>query len=157
MLFKADENQGWNSHREEEKRRYYREWAKQSDSWRREDDYEEDHNQQSESPKSKGSASSLRMDDLFSRILDNVEGSIYLLKGMKFSFSSLTNRVNSHADAIKLLEGQLSLLSAQLKKNDRGRQNHTHHNFWGWGDRGPTMVMHSGRVAVGDMEGNNKE
>ena len=66
------------------------------------------------------------MDDLLSRILDKVEGLDDLLKGMKANFLSLNNKVNSHADAIKTLEGQLSLLSAHLKQkmtredDDRG-------------------------------------
>jgi len=69
----------------------------------------------SESPKSKGRANSPRVNDLLSRILDKVEVSDDLLKGMKDDFSSLNNKVNSHADAIKMLEGKLSMLSAQLK------------------------------------------
>jgi len=60
----------------------------------------------------KGSASSPRVNDLLSRILDKVEGLDDLMKGMKYDFSSLNNKVNSHADAIKTLEGQLSLFSA---------------------------------------------
>jgi len=49
-------------------------------------------------------ASSPRVNDFLSRILDKVEGSDDLLKGMKDDFSSLNNKVNSHADAIKILE-----------------------------------------------------
>ena len=64
----------------------------------------------SESPKSKGSASSHRVNDLSSRILDKVDGSDDFLKGMKDDFSSLNSKVNSHVDAIKMLEGKLSLL-----------------------------------------------
>jgi len=66
----------------------------------------------SESPKFKRSANSPRINDLLSHILNKVEGSDDLLKGMKDDFSSLNSKVNSHADAIKILEGQLSLLSA---------------------------------------------
>uniref|UniRef100_M1DN25 Integrase core domain containing protein n=1 Tax=Solanum tuberosum TaxID=4113 RepID=M1DN25_SOLTU len=98
--------------RGKEKRRYYQDWAEQSDYWKMEDDHEEDHTHSSEIPKSKGSASSPRVNDLLSRILDKVEGSNDLLKGMKADFSSLNNKVNSYVDAIKILEGQLSLLSA---------------------------------------------
>uniref|UniRef100_M1DLW1 Integrase core domain containing protein n=1 Tax=Solanum tuberosum TaxID=4113 RepID=M1DLW1_SOLTU len=99
----------------EEQRRYYQHWAEQNDYWKREDDHEENHTHSSESPKSKGSASSPRVNDLLSHILDKVEGLDDLLKGMKNDFSSFNSKVNSHADAIKTLEGKLSLLSAQLK------------------------------------------
>jgi len=95
-------NQGWNFHKEEEQRRYYQEWAEQSDYWKKEDDHVEDHTQSSESPKSKGSASSPRVNDFLSHILDKVEGSDDLLKGMKAEFSSLNNKVNSHADTMSI-------------------------------------------------------
>uniref|UniRef100_M1DE40 Integrase core domain containing protein n=1 Tax=Solanum tuberosum TaxID=4113 RepID=M1DE40_SOLTU len=139
-------NQCWNFHKEEEIGRYYQEWADQSDSWRREDDHEEDHTLSSESPKSKGSANSPRVDDLLSRILNKVDGLDDLLKGMKVDFSSLNNRVNSHTDAIRLLEGQLSLLSAKLEPNI----------IWENGDRGLAVVTRSGKVAVGDIKGNDE-
>ncbi|XP_015169042.1 uncharacterized protein [Solanum tuberosum] len=112
-------NQGLNHYRSEEPRRYCHDWAEQNDN-------EEDHTQLSESQKSKGSASSPRVNDLLSRILDKVEGSDDLLKGMRNDFSSLNSKVNSHDDAIKTLEGQLRLLSAQLtsrtlmEDNERG-------------------------------------
>uniref|UniRef100_M1DS59 Integrase core domain containing protein n=1 Tax=Solanum tuberosum TaxID=4113 RepID=M1DS59_SOLTU len=51
-------NKGWNYHKGEEQRRYYQDLAEQSDYWKREDNHEEDHTHSSESPKSKGSASS---------------------------------------------------------------------------------------------------
>uniref|UniRef100_M1DE86 Integrase core domain containing protein n=1 Tax=Solanum tuberosum TaxID=4113 RepID=M1DE86_SOLTU len=140
-------NQGWNFHKEEEQRRYYQEWAEKSDYWRKEDEHDEDHTQSSESPKSERSASSPRVNDLLSRILDKVEGLDNLLKGMKDDLSSLNNRVNSHADEIKLLEGQLSLLSAQLKPNMM-REN---------GDRGLAVVTRSGKVVVGDATCNDEE
>uniref|UniRef100_M1DDM9 Integrase core domain containing protein n=1 Tax=Solanum tuberosum TaxID=4113 RepID=M1DDM9_SOLTU len=131
-------NQYWNYNKRDEQIRYYQEWAEQSDSWRRENGREEDHTQSSESPKSKGSTSSPRVNDLLSRIIDKVEGSDDLLQGMKANLSSLNNRVNSYADAIKILEDQLSLLSAQLD------QNMTRENM----DRGLAVVTHSGKVAV---------
>ncbi|XP_015161853.1 uncharacterized protein [Solanum tuberosum] len=42
------------------------------------------------------------------------QGSADLLKGMRDDFSSLNSKVNSHANAIKMLKGQLNLISAQL-------------------------------------------
>ncbi|KAH0740727.1 hypothetical protein KY290_033770 [Solanum tuberosum] len=89
--------EGWNHYRREEPRRYWHDWAEQ-------DDHEEDHTQLSENPKSKGSASSPRVNDLLSRILDKVEGFDDLLKGMRDDFSSLNSKVNSHPNAIKTLE-----------------------------------------------------
>ncbi|XP_049406250.1 uncharacterized protein LOC125869888 [Solanum stenotomum] len=73
-----------------------KDWAEQDD--------QEDHTHLSESPKSKGSASSPRINDLLSCILIKVEGSDDLLKGMKDDFSSLNSKVTSHAHAIKMLE-----------------------------------------------------
>uniref|UniRef100_M1DMX2 Integrase core domain containing protein n=1 Tax=Solanum tuberosum TaxID=4113 RepID=M1DMX2_SOLTU len=106
-----------------------------------EDDHEEDHIHISESSKSKGSASSPRINDLLSRILDKVEGSDDLLKGMKDDFSSLNNKMNSHADVIKMLECQLSLLSAQLTSKtlieDIARE--------------LDVVTRSGKVAIGNV------
>jgi len=97
-------NQGLNYYRDEEPRKYWQDWAEQ-------DDQEEDYAHLSESPKFKRSANSPRINDLLSHILNKVEGSDDLLKGMKDDFSSLNSKVNSHVDAIKMLEGKLSLLS----------------------------------------------
>uniref|UniRef100_M1DDJ4 Integrase core domain containing protein n=1 Tax=Solanum tuberosum TaxID=4113 RepID=M1DDJ4_SOLTU len=140
-------NQGLNFHKEEEQIRDHQGWSEQSDYWRREDDHEEDHTQSSESPKSKGSAKSPCVNDLLSRILDKVECSDDLLKGMKDDFSSLNTRLNSLADAIKLLESQLSLLFEQLKPNIMGKN----------GDRGLVVVTRSGKVAIGDLTGNDEK
>uniref|UniRef100_M1D9Q8 Integrase core domain containing protein n=1 Tax=Solanum tuberosum TaxID=4113 RepID=M1D9Q8_SOLTU len=118
--------------------RYYQDWDEQNDYWRREDDHEKDHTHSSESPKSKGSASSPRVNDLLSHILDKVEGLDDLLKGMKAEFSSLNSKVKSHADAIKILEGQLSLLSAQLKQKMTMEDD----------DKGLAVVTCSGKVAI---------
>ncbi|XP_049378071.1 uncharacterized protein LOC125842812 [Solanum stenotomum] len=113
---------------------------------RREDDHEEDHAHLSESPKSKGNASSPWVNDLLLHILDKVEGSDDLLKGMKADFSSFNKKLNSHADAIKILEVQLSLLSTQLKPKLTMEDD----------DGGLAVVTRSGKVAIGDaME--NKE
>ncbi|XP_049382849.1 uncharacterized protein LOC125847226 [Solanum stenotomum] len=98
------------------------------------------------SPKSKASASSPRVNDLLSHMLKKVEGSDDLLKGMKDDFSSLNNKVKSHADVIKILQGQLSLLSAQLKPKITMEDD----------DRGLTVVTRSGNVAIGDVTGNEK-
>ena len=65
---------------------------------------------------------------------------------MKADFSSLKNKVNSHADAIRILEGQLSLLSAQLKPKMTMEDD----------DRGQAVVTRSGKVAIGDVMGNEK-
>jgi len=54
--------------------------------------------------------------------------------------------VNSHADAIKILEGQLSLFSAQLKPKITMEDD----------DRGLTVVTRSGKVAIGDVTGNEE-
>ncbi|KAH0695933.1 hypothetical protein KY289_013415 [Solanum tuberosum] len=114
--------------------RYCHDWAEQ-------DDHEEDHTQLSESPKSKGSASSPRVNDLLSRILDKVEGSNDLLKGMRDDFSSLNSKVNSNDDAIKMLEGQLSLLSAQLTSRTLMEDN----------ERELAVVTRSGKMAKGNV------
>jgi len=127
-------NQGWNYYRGEEPRKYWQDWAEQ-------DDQEEDHTHLSESPKSKGSASSPRLNDLLSRILNKVEGSDELLKGMKDDFSSLNSKVNSHADAIKMLEGKLSLLSAQLTSKTSMEDI----------ERELVVVTRSGKVAIGNV------
>ncbi|XP_049362867.1 uncharacterized protein LOC125827604 [Solanum verrucosum] len=118
----------------DEPRKYWQDWAKQ-------DDQEEDHTHLSESPKSKGSASSPRINYLLSRILNKVEGSDDLLKGMKDDFSTLNNKVNSHTDAIKMLEGELSLLSAQL----------TSKTPMDYIERELVVVTRSAKVAIGDM------
>ncbi|KAH0665403.1 hypothetical protein KY285_026609 [Solanum tuberosum] len=127
-------NQGWNHYRSEEPRILCHDWAEQ-------DHHEEDHTQLSESPKSKGSASSPRVNDLLSRIPDKVEGSDDLLKGMRYDFSSLNSKVNSHVDAIKKLEGQLSLLSAQLTSRTLMEVN----------ERGLAIATHSGKMAKGNV------
>uniref|UniRef100_M1DH48 Integrase core domain containing protein n=1 Tax=Solanum tuberosum TaxID=4113 RepID=M1DH48_SOLTU len=136
-----------NYHKEEEQRRYYQEWAEQSDYLKREDDHEEDHTQSSESPKSKGSASNPQVNDLSSHILDKVEGSDDLLKGMEADLSSLNSKVNSHAEAIKILKGQLSLLSAQLKPKITREDD----------DRRLVVVTRSGKVSIGDVTRNDEE
>uniref|UniRef100_M1DT72 Integrase core domain containing protein n=1 Tax=Solanum tuberosum TaxID=4113 RepID=M1DT72_SOLTU len=127
-------NQGWNCYRGEEPKKYWQDWAEQ-------DDQKEDHTHLSESPKSKGSENSPRINDLLSRILNKVEGSDDLLKGMKDNFSSLNSKVNSHVDAIKMLEGKLSLLSAQL----------TSKTPMDYIERKLAVVTRSGKVAIGDM------
>ncbi|XP_015166432.1 uncharacterized protein [Solanum tuberosum] len=104
-------------------------------------DQEEDHTHLSESPKSKRSASSPRVNDLLLRILDKVEGSDDLLKGMKDDFSSLNSKVNSHVDVIKMLEGKLSLLSAQL----------TSKTPMDYIERDLVVVTRSGKVAIGEI------
>ncbi|XP_015165482.1 uncharacterized protein [Solanum tuberosum] len=126
--------QGWNHYRGEEPRRYCHDWAEQ-------DDHEENHTQLNESPKSKGSASSPRVNDLLSHILDKVEGSDDLLKGMRDDISSLNSKVNSHADSIRTLEGQLSLLSAQLTSRTLMEDN----------ERGLAVVTRSGKMAKGNV------
>ncbi|XP_049406126.1 uncharacterized protein LOC125869720 [Solanum stenotomum] len=65
---------------------------------------------------------------------------------MKYDFSSLKSKVNSHADVIKILEGQLSLLSAQLKPKMTMKDD----------DRGLAVVTRSGKVAMGNMTGNEE-
>ncbi|KAK4737182.1 hypothetical protein R3W88_000879 [Solanum pinnatisectum] len=76
---------------------------------------------------------------------------------MKFDFSSLNNRVNTHADAIKLLEGQLSLVSAQLGPKIMGEVDHSHNNFCGgWCKRLVAVVTCSGKVVVGDTKDNDE-
>ncbi|XP_049352029.1 uncharacterized protein LOC125816458 [Solanum verrucosum] len=130
----------------EEQRRYYQDWAEQSDYWKREEDHEEDHTHTSESPKSRGSASSPRVNDFLSRILDKVEGSDDLLKGIKSDFSSLNNKANSHVDAIKILKGQLSSLSSQLKPKMIMKDD----------VRELVVVTRSGKVEIGDVKGNEE-
>jgi len=130
--------------------------GRKNDYWRREYNHEEDHTQSSDSSKLKGSLNSFRVDDLLSRILDKVEGSYDMLKVMKADFSSLNNRVNSHADAIKQLEGQLSQLSAQLefKVFDRGETECTI-TLRVDNDKKLAVVTRSGKIAVGNVNGND--
>ncbi|KAH0644704.1 hypothetical protein KY284_032588 [Solanum tuberosum] len=127
-------NQGWNHYRGEEQRRYWQDWAEQ-------DDHEEDNTHLSESPKSKGSAGSPRVNDLLSGILDKFDASDDLLKGKKDDFSSLKSKVNSHVDAIKMLEGKLSLLSAQLTSKTPMKDN----------EKELDAITHSGKVAIGNV------
>uniref|UniRef100_M1DBL1 Integrase core domain containing protein n=1 Tax=Solanum tuberosum TaxID=4113 RepID=M1DBL1_SOLTU len=94
-------------YRGEGPRRYFQKWTEHND-------HEEYQTQLSDSPTSRGSDNSPRVNDLLTRIIEKVEGSDDLLKGMRDDFSSLNSKVNSHANAIKMLEGQLNLLSAQL-------------------------------------------
>ncbi|XP_049414650.1 uncharacterized protein LOC125877383 [Solanum stenotomum] len=60
---------------------------------------------------------------------------------MKYNFSSLISKVNSHADAMKMLEGKLSLLSAQL----------TSKTPIDYIERELDVVTRSGKVVIGDM------
>uniref|UniRef100_M1DNE9 Integrase core domain containing protein n=1 Tax=Solanum tuberosum TaxID=4113 RepID=M1DNE9_SOLTU len=94
----------------------------------------------------RGSASSPRVNDFLSRILDKSEGSDDLSKGMKDDFSSLNNKVNSHADTIKTLEGQLSLLTLQLKQKMQTDD----------ADRGLAVVTRSGKEVKDDRMGNEE-
>ncbi|XP_049397313.1 uncharacterized protein LOC125861467 [Solanum stenotomum] len=64
---------------------------------------------------------------------------------MKDDFSSLNSKVNSHADAIKIHEAQLSLLSTQLP-------NMTIEND----DKGLVVVTHSGKVVIGNVTRNEE-
>ncbi|KAK4731246.1 hypothetical protein R3W88_024234 [Solanum pinnatisectum] len=68
-----------------------------------------------------------------------VEGSDDLLKGMKENFSSLNSKVNSHADAIKMLEGHLSLLSAHVTSKTPTKDI----------ERVLAVVTRSGKVEIG--------
>ncbi|KAK4721409.1 hypothetical protein R3W88_011642 [Solanum pinnatisectum] len=63
---------------------------------------------------------------------------------MKDDVSSLNSKVNSHADAIKILKGKLSLLSAQLKPKMMMEDD----------DRGLAVVTRSRKVAIGNVMGN---
>ena len=100
----------------------------------------------SDSPTLRGSNNSPRVTDLLTRILEKVEGSDDLIKGMRDDFSSLNIKVNSHANANKMLEGQLYLLSAQLtpkmpKENEEEEL---------------VVITRSGKVAIGN-EGEERE
>ncbi|XP_015165388.1 uncharacterized protein [Solanum tuberosum] len=139
-------NQGWNHHKEVEQRRCHQDLSEQYEHWRREDEYEENHTHSSESPKSRGSANSPRVNDLLTRILDKVEGLDDLLKGMKDDFSSLNNKVNSHGDAIKILEGQMGLRTMQLKQRMEANDE----------DRGQAFVTRSRKEVKGDLMGNEE-
>lgn len=86
------------------------------------------------------------MNDLSTRILEKVEGFVDLLKGMRDDFSSLNSKANSHANDIKMLEGHLNLLSAQLttkmpKENEEEEL---------------AVITRSGKVAIG-IEGEERE
>lgn len=72
-----------------------------------------------------------------------------LLIAMKTDISSLNNKVNSHADAIQTLEGQLSLLAAQLEPRMATKYDCRHLVV-------VTMVTHSIKIAIRDMELNEE-
>lgn len=69
-----------------------------------------------------------------------------LLIAMKTDISSLNNKVNSHADAIQTLEGQLSLLVAQLEPRMATKYDCRH----------LVVVTHSIKIAIRDMELNEE-
>ncbi|XP_049357580.1 uncharacterized protein LOC125822239 [Solanum verrucosum] len=75
---------------------------------------------------------------------------------MKADFSSLNNRVNSHVDAIKQLEGQLSQLSAQSgpKVIEKGEVVYTT-TLRANDDKNLVVVTQSGKVVVCNMKGND--
>ncbi|KAK4729660.1 hypothetical protein R3W88_022648 [Solanum pinnatisectum] len=60
---------------------------------------------------------------------------------MRDDFSLLKSKVNSHADDIKTLEGQLSLLSAKLSSRTLMEDN----------ERGLAVVIRSGKMAEGNV------
>lgn len=51
-------------------------------------------------PRTRGGESVPWVNDLFSRIVDKVEGTVDFWKGMKTDFSSLNNKAKSHANEI---------------------------------------------------------
>jgi len=67
-----------------------------------------------------------------------------VLKGMKYDFSSLNCKVNSHADTIKVFERKLSLLSTQLKPKITMEDV----------ERGLDVVTRSGKMAICNAMGN---
>ncbi|XP_049373479.1 uncharacterized protein LOC125838475 [Solanum verrucosum] len=76
------------------------------------------------------------------------EGEMIIMRTIltRDDFSSLNSKVNSHVDAIKILEGQLSLLSAQLKPKFAMENN----------NKELAVVTCSGKVAIGDVTGNEE-
>ncbi|XP_015165387.1 uncharacterized protein [Solanum tuberosum] len=132
-------NQGWNHPRGEGPWRYFQELTEH-------DDCEEYQTQLSDFPTSRGSDSSPRVNDLLTKILEKVEGSDDLLKGMRDDFSLLNSKVNSHANAIKMLEGQLNLLSAQLTTK-MSKENE---------EEELAIITRSGKIAIGN-EGEERE
>ena len=112
-------------------------------NWADKKDHEEDHAHLSESPKYKGSASSPHIDDLFSRVINKVEGSDDFLKGMIDYHSSLNSEVNSHVDATKMLEGQFNLLSTQLTSKTLMEEN----------ERGLVVFTLGEKVTIGNLMG----
>uniref|UniRef100_M1DUW1 Integrase core domain containing protein n=1 Tax=Solanum tuberosum TaxID=4113 RepID=M1DUW1_SOLTU len=80
-----------------------------------------------------------------------------MLKEMKVDFSSLNNRVNSHANVVKQLEGQLSQLSAQLEPKviERGEVEYTttlRVDF----NKDLADVTRSEKIVVGNAKGNDE-
>ncbi|WMV41206.1 hypothetical protein MTR67_034591 [Solanum verrucosum] len=114
-IYNMGGNQVWNTLNEEERRVYNQDCTEQNHLWKREDNHEEYHMQSSDSPRSKCSSGNLRVEELLSRILEKIQGSDDMHREMKADFLSLNNKVNSHADAIKQLECQMSQLSTQLE------------------------------------------
>lgn len=97
------------------------------------------------------------MDELLSRILIKVEGYDDILKEMMADFSSLNNRVNSHADAIKQLEGQFSLLLEKLEPKvfERGETERATTLRADY-DKDLAVVTRSGKIAVFTIKGSDR-
>lgn len=86
------------------------------------------------------------MNDVLLRIFNKVKGLDDFLRGTNTDSSSLKNNVNSHVDAIRILEGKLSLHSVQLKQRITIKED----------DKGLAVVTRRGKVVICNVEVNKE-